>query len=132
MNIRRYLVSTTERCQYTLFFKLFRRQSNLLSSLFVGQKWKILRCDWSDRLSIKLPAKGELRLCISQLHLFFLIVTLYLTILTLYLSIASTVLFRSCDFYILQLHAFLYNCNFIYLFKNCNFKSQQMHLFLQL
>ncbi len=50
MNIRRDLVSTAERHQYTL-----------LSDLFFGQKWQIRRYDWSNHLSVKLPVKGQLR-----------------------------------------------------------------------
>ncbi len=46
-------VSIAERCQYTPLFKFKSTDVNL-------QKWQIQRYDWSDRLSIKLPAKGEL------------------------------------------------------------------------
>ncbi len=39
--------------------QVHRRWSTLLSGLFVGQKWQILQYDWLDRLSIKLPEKGQ-------------------------------------------------------------------------
>ncbi len=41
------------------FFK-FKSTNVLRSGLFVGQKWQIQHYDWSDRLSNKLPAKGQL------------------------------------------------------------------------
>ncbi len=43
------------------FFK-FTDGNLLLSDLFVGQKWKIMRYyDWSDFQFIKLPVKCQLR-----------------------------------------------------------------------
>ncbi len=50
-----------KRCQFTQFFQVqvHRCLSTLLSGLFVGQKWQIRHCEWSNHLSITLPAKGQ-------------------------------------------------------------------------
>ncbi len=47
-------------CVKTSIHTIYQVQATLLSGLFVVQKWKILRYDLSDCLSIKLPAKGKL------------------------------------------------------------------------
>ncbi len=50
-------------CVKTSIHTIYQVQATLLSGSFVGQKWKILRYDLSDCLSIKLPAKGKLPFC---------------------------------------------------------------------
>jgi len=50
VNIRRNVVLTADRRQYTLFFKF-------KSWLLCRTKWQIAKYDWSDHLSIKLQSR---------------------------------------------------------------------------
>ncbi len=75
MNIRTHFISTAERHQYIIFLSIHKYLSfhkhihNIHKSTeviyspvwFVCQtRWRILRYDWSDRMSIKLFVKGQL------------------------------------------------------------------------
>ncbi len=62
-----YFISTAGRCQYTQFLKF--TEVNLLSCLIcLSGKMANQRYDWSDRLSIKLFANGQLNqvFCLMQ------------------------------------------------------------------
>ncbi len=62
MNIRTYFISTAERHQYTPFLMFKSTEVNLLISVWFDcrRRWQIRRYDWSDHLSIKLFANGQL------------------------------------------------------------------------
>ncbi len=53
---QKVLVSNTERHQYTTFFNFKSTDNSLLSCLIC---LSILCFDWSDNLSLKLPADGQ-------------------------------------------------------------------------
>ncbi len=64
-NIRRYFISTVERRQYIQFFKFKSTKVNLLFCLICLLDKMVDSALWLlDRLSIKLPAKGQLKWCV--------------------------------------------------------------------